>query len=302
VWALSQVLKIAEARALAHAGASPEAIRFHYDTGTEFFRAWLGEELVYSAGRWGDELTNAPPAKTLEQAQRNKNDFHLNAIRAGEGGSLLDIGCGWGALMRRAIEDFGIVRAVGLTLSAEQFVHIRAQRLPEADVRLESYEDLLLDHPVDGAVTIGAFEHFARPGLARAHKVTVYKGFFERARAFLKPEARLSLQTIFWETVERRRTGELVPSDVFPESDLPYLDEVFEAAQPFFRTRYVETNALDYTLTLREWLKRLRNARKNDPGAVDDEKFRFHEDYLRRCIVGFARGRISLARIVFQRL
>src|SRR5579872_6969858 len=87
-------------------GASAEAIRHHYDVGTEFFRTWLGDELVYSAARWSDPLGEGPLLSSLERAQIAKLDFHLRAVRAGTGKSLLDIGFGWGALMRRALSIF----------------------------------------------------------------------------------------------------------------------------------------------------------------------------------------------------
>lgn len=284
------------------AGASPEAIRFHYDTGTEFFRSWLGDELVYSAGRWREPLTGENIASTLEDAQAAKLDFHLDAVGCGEGKTLLDIGCGWGAAMRRAIARFNAARTIGITLSSEQFEHVRAQKNPRIEVHLQSWEDVVLPEPVDGAISIGAFEHFAQPHQDRARKVSIYRDFFERTYGLLKPAGRLSLQTIYWQAADRALARAIVPNDVFPESDLPYLDEALEAAQPFFRVRYLETSGEDYTRTLREWLRRLRQAHEAEPRLVDRGKFAFHENYLRRCIVGFARDRISLARIVFERL
>jgi len=284
------------------AGASPEAIQFHYDVGTEFFRTWLGEDLVYSAARWREPLSSAPELPTLEAAQTNKLDFHLKSVRAGAGRTLLDIGCGWGAMMRRAIETFGAAESIGATLSSEQFDYVKSLNVPRTKVHLQSYETLALAGPVDGIVTIGALEHFAKPALLRSEKVAIYANFFDRCRSLLSPGGRLSLQTIFWQSVDRRKAAEIVPTAVFPESDLPYLDEVFEATRRQFRTRYLETSEDDYALTLREWLKRLRRAHKQNPRLVDEAKFLFHEDYLRRCIVGFQRHRISLARIVFERL
>jgi len=284
------------------AGASAEAIQFHYDIGTEFFRTWLGDELVYSAARWSDRLGDAPPLETLERAQTAKLDFHLNAVRAGAGKSILDIGCGWGGLLRSAVSIFDVAQATGVTLSDEQYRYVRAQGLSRVKAHLQSYETLALDKQVDAVISIGAFEHFVKPGLDRESKIAIYRQFFERCGSFLRPGGRLSLQTIFWQTVERDRAVDIVPSDIFPESDLPYLDEVFDASRHHFRTIYVESNEDDYARTLREWLMRLRRARLQTPHIVDEEKFAFYEAYLRRSIVGFKRHRISLARAVFERL
>jgi cyclopropane-fatty-acyl-phospholipid synthase len=284
------------------AGASPEAIQFHYDVGTDFFRTWLGDELIYSAARWREPLSAVRFPRTLEAAQTNKLDFHLRSVRAGGGRRLLDIGCGWGAMMRRAVETFGAAEAIGATLSSEQFDYVQSLSIPRTKLDLQSYETLALSGPVDGIVTIGALEHFAKPQLLRSEKIAIYGNFFDRCRSFLNIGGRMSLQTIFWQNVDRRTAAEIVPTSVFPESDLPFLDEIFEASHRQFRTLYLETSEDDYALTLREWLKRLRRARKQNPQLVDEAKFFFHEDYLRRCIVGFQRHRISLARIVFERL
>jgi cyclopropane-fatty-acyl-phospholipid synthase len=284
------------------AGASPAAIQYHYDVGTDFFRTWLGEDLVYSGARWREPLADGPRATSLEEAQTNKLDFHLRNVRAGPGRTLLDIGFGWGALMHRAVATFDAKQVIGATLSVEQFRHVQARKLPRTRLHLESYETLTPGELVDGIVSVGALEHFAKPGLSREMKVAIYRNFFERCRSFSRPASRLSLQTIFWQSVERQRAGEIVPTGVFPESDLCYLDELLEGAQPHFRTIYLETSEDDYVLTLREWLSRLRRAKREKPHLVDEAKFLFHEDYLRRCIVGFGRRRISLARIVLERL
>jgi cyclopropane-fatty-acyl-phospholipid synthase len=284
------------------AGASAEAIRFHYDIGTNFFKSWLGDELIYSAARWREPLATTTVPATLEFAQAAKLDFHLNAIGAGAGRSLLDIGFGWGGLIRRALGVFDVAEVHGVTLSAEQFAYVCAQALPRTELRLESYETLSLTRPVDGIVSIGAFEHFAKPRQTREAKLAIYRAFFERCHSFLKPRGRLSLQSIFWHRIERARAAEIVPGGVFPESDLPYLDEILESSRHPFRIIYLETSEDDYTRTLREWLRRLRRTHANAPDIVNAAQFAFHEDYLRRCIVGFKRHRISLARIVFERL
>ncbi len=82
-------------------GASREAIRQHYDLSTEFFRLWLGRELVYSAALFeGDD--------DLEAAQARKLDHHIDAAGARGAARVLDIGCGWGALLRRLVLEAGV--------------------------------------------------------------------------------------------------------------------------------------------------------------------------------------------------
>src|SRR5215813_10780134 len=99
--------------ASARPGASPEAIMAHYDTGNEFFRLWIGPELIYSCALFeeGDDLA---------RAQIRKLDHHIEAAGAPGAERVLEIGCGWGALMRRLVTHWNVKHVVGLTLSPAQ--------------------------------------------------------------------------------------------------------------------------------------------------------------------------------------
>jgi cyclopropane-fatty-acyl-phospholipid synthase len=77
-------------------GASAEAIRAHYDAGNDFYRLWLDETMTYSAAMWRDERDTS----SLADAQRRKIAWHLHHSKANRVDSLLDIGCGWGGLLR----------------------------------------------------------------------------------------------------------------------------------------------------------------------------------------------------------
>jgi hypothetical protein len=97
------VIRAAQAPARRPSGASAEAISYHYDAGTEFYRLWLDRSLTYSAARWGDPRQVAVSPVSLELAQEAKLDFHLKAVAVAPGDSLLDVGCGWGSMLRRAV-------------------------------------------------------------------------------------------------------------------------------------------------------------------------------------------------------
>ena len=83
------------------AGTSPEAISHHYDLPADFFALWLGEERIYSCALWSDD-----PAEGLHEAQHRKLDFFANQLRV-TGARVLDIGCGWGALLDRFVRVNG---------------------------------------------------------------------------------------------------------------------------------------------------------------------------------------------------
>jgi cyclopropane-fatty-acyl-phospholipid synthase len=96
------------------AGASPDAIRSHYDAGNAFYAAWLDPSMTYSAARW----TGAGRGpRSLEEAQAAKLDWHLDSASVRPGAQILDVGCGWGSLLARAIGERKAARAVGVTPS-----------------------------------------------------------------------------------------------------------------------------------------------------------------------------------------
>src|SRR4051812_37792768 len=108
-------------------GASAAAIAHHYDVGNEFYALWLDPSLTYSCGLWyADE--------DLAAAQLNKLDWHLDHAGARGAKRLLDIGCGWGSLLRRAVQAHDVAHGVGLSLSAAQLRWIEHQRLPGVEV------------------------------------------------------------------------------------------------------------------------------------------------------------------------
>ncbi len=84
------------------AGTSPAAIASHYDLSDEFFALWLGRDLVYSCALWDDDRAASSPV-----AQQRKLDFFATALHV-RGGRVLDIGCGWGALLNRFVGSHGV--------------------------------------------------------------------------------------------------------------------------------------------------------------------------------------------------
>jgi cyclopropane-fatty-acyl-phospholipid synthase len=283
-------------------GASEEAISFHYDAGNDFYRLWLDERMIYSAARWADPIDGSLSAVTLEDAQVQKLEHHLRAARVVPGDRILDVGCGWGALMRYAVEHFGAASATGLTLSRNQFDHVADAAVTGVKVLLRSYEDYDPGTMFNAIFSIGSLEHFVKPGLCSEERVAIYRGFFERMRSWLVPGGRLCLQAICWAAADPVEARKIVPESVFPESDLPFFDEVVRASVQGFDLVHMESSRLDYIRTLEEWLLRLRCNRErlhSAPGGSD--QFQFYEDYLRQSIVGFRRRKTTLGRFVLER-
>jgi cyclopropane-fatty-acyl-phospholipid synthase len=283
---------VAERGHVPAAGASAEAIQAHYDVSNAFYRLWLDPSMTYSCALWDG-------AETLEAAQLAKLDLHLCQSRAGAGKRLLDVGCGWGALLERAVTHHGVREAVGLTLSAAQ--RDGAKHAPGANVRLESWQAHQPTAPYDAIVSIGAFEHFVKPGLARVDKVEAYRNFFAWCHRHSVPGSWLSLQSIVYEDYDEQVPNEFV-KEIFPESDLPRLSEAFEAMQGLYEVVVLRNDREHYAKTLQMWLSSLRRQRTEVIALHGEDLYRRYERYLGIFVVGFHVGTVNLTRFAARRI
>jgi cyclopropane-fatty-acyl-phospholipid synthase len=282
--------------------AAPDAaaaIRYHYDVGNEFYQLWLDRSLTYSCAM------PASPADTLEDAQQRKLRYHLDAV--GAGGPLehgvLDIGCGWGSLLRELSRPGRTAAGrppVGLTLSDAQAAFIQSQGYPGAEVRTENWTSYQPGRRFDGIVSIGAFEHFARPGDHPAAKVRVYREFFGRCRDWLTPGGALSLQTIAYANMSPGDASRFMQREVFPGADLPTLAEIAAAAEGTFEICSLRNDRLDYAWTCEQWARRLRANRAAALRLAGPETVARYQRYLKMSALGFLMGKICLLRLVLR--
>jgi cyclopropane-fatty-acyl-phospholipid synthase len=265
-------------------------VQAHYDLSDDFFRLFLDPTQTYSCAYFErDDMT-------LEQAQLAKIDLALGKLNLEPGMTLLDIGCGWGATIRRAIEKYD-VNVVGLTLSENQAAHVQ-KMLDELDTRrtrqvlLEGWEKF--DEPVDRIVSIGAFEHF---GHQRYHH------FFEMTHQLLPNDGVMLLHTItrptFKEAKERGLplTHELVHftkfilAEIFPGGWLPAIPTVEEHAEKVgFKVTRIQSLQLHYAETLERWAAALE-ANKDEAIAIQSpEVYERYMKYLTGCAKLFRQG------------
>lgn len=270
------------------------AIRHHYDVGNEFYRLWLDDSLSYSCAM-PDGADD-----TLEAAQERKLRYHLDAVRADEASNVLDIGCGWGAILQRLAQKHGVARSTGLTLSDEQAAYVQARDLPGVEVRTENWTHYEPDTRFDGIISIGAFEHFATPDDSPAEKVGVYRDFFTRCRDWLTGDGALSLQTIAYANMSREDASQFMQQEIFPNADLPTLAEITAAADGVFEVRTVRNDRLDYAWTCEQWARRLRDRRDEAVSVAGEDVLARYERYLKLSALGFRMGKICLLRIVLQ--
>jgi cyclopropane-fatty-acyl-phospholipid synthase len=265
---------------LPESGLKPhfEDVQAHYDLSDDFFRLFLDPTQTYSCAYFErDDMT-------LEEAQYAKIDLSLGKLGLQPGMTLLDIGCGWGATLRRAIERYD-VDAVGLTLSRNQQAHVQElfdglDTTRSREVLLEGWEQF--SGSVDRIVSIGAFEHF---GANR------YDDFFKMAYAALPAGGSMLLHTIvkpsdadFAErglplTMTKLKFFKFIMDEIFPGGMLPFVSVVEEqAAKAGFEVQRVQSLRLHYARTLSIWADALE-ARRDEAIAIQSEEV--YDRYMR---------------------
>jgi cyclopropane-fatty-acyl-phospholipid synthase len=284
-------------------GASPDAIRFHYDVGTGFYRLWLDPTLTYSGAMWAGGEGDESDTEVLAAAQRRKILYHLDQAGVVEGSRLLDVGCGWGSLLAVATSERGVGQAVGLTLSRDQADHVAGLGLARTEVRLEGWRDHDAAVGYDAIVSVGAFEHFARRGLSPSGRILAYSDFFARCFGWLPERGRMSLQTIGLddEVESEGPVAGFYASEVFPDSTPPRLAEIVAACDPWFSVSSVRNDGEDYVRTLRGWASRLQERRSQAEAAVGPDTYRTFLRYLRVSQAMFRRRTCTLYRITMSR-
>lgn len=266
------------------------AIAFHYDVSNDFYRLWLDEQMVYSCAYFIN------PNESLEQAQRNKLDHICRKLRLKAGERLLDIGCGWGALICWAAQQYGVT-AHGITLSQAQFEFakrkIRDLNLEnQVTVELRDYRDLPKDILYDKVSSIGMFEHVGIKNLP------VY---FRAVSNVLKPNGLFLNHGITDNETGRRNTvgTEFIQRYVFPDGELDSVSNVQrEMELNGFEIADVEGLRPHYAMTLRHWVRRLEANRVEALTHVSEAKYRVWRLYMAACAVQFETGAIGVYQIL----
>ncbi|WP_036528781.1 cyclopropane-fatty-acyl-phospholipid synthase family protein [Nocardia sp. CNY236] len=282
-------------------GASSEAIQHHYDVDTSFYRLWLDPTMTYSCALWESQEHD-----DLESAQLRKLDYLLSACLPRTGGRLLDIGCGWGSAMTRALTTHDASSAMGLTLSPSQANYVKSLGEQRIQVAVQDWADYAPTEPVDGIISIGALEHFVKFGWKREDKIAAYRRFFESCHQWLAPGGALSLQTIGKGNSPLDQQGAedmlFIAQHIFPESDLPKLSELARACERYFEIQRIRNDRNDYARTCTAWLQRLHENREQAIALVGQERCDQFERYLAASVRQFEHGHANLYRLTLNRV
>lgn len=259
------------------------AISFHYDQPVAFYRAFLDSELVYSCAYFDN-------AQSLDEAQLAKIDYTLRKLRLRPGESLLDIGCGWGALVIRAAQKFG-ARALGVTLSSRQREEAR-RRIAQLGIAeraaVETCDYREIGGTFDKIVSVGMFEHVGRQKLPQ-----YFEGAFAKLRA-----GGLFLNHGIAEQSAGRAGGKahgFMERFIFPDGELVVLSDALRFAERAgFEIRDVENLREHYVRTLRCWVRNLERHRDAAVEAAGIESYRAWRLYMAGSAQGFRVGRLGL--------
>jgi cyclopropane-fatty-acyl-phospholipid synthase len=274
------------ARANTLAGAR-ENIHRHYDIGDDFYRLWLGKELVYSGAYFTE------PVMTLDDAQHAKLEYVCRKLWLTPGESVVEIGGGWGALALLMARDYGVtVKSYNISKQQIAFARQRA-RAEGLDSRVEFVEDDYrnITGQFDALVSLGMLEH-----VGKAH----YREFGRVADRCLGASGRGLIQSIGQD--QRSKTNSWIERRIFPGAYPPTLREMTDIFEPpGFSILDVENLRLHYAATLRHWLDRFE-ASAEQVAAIFDRRFvRAWRLYLAGSCAAFLAGGLQLFQVVFAR-
>jgi len=267
-------------------------IQHHYDVSNAFYRLWLDERMVYSCAYYRS------PDDTLETAQEQKLDHICRKLALARDETFLDIGCGWGALVLRAAQRYG-VRATGITLSQNQYDHVRA-RIAELGlqdrvrVELVDYLDLPEDVAYDKIASVGMFEHVG---------VANYPKYFGKIRRILAPGGLVLNHGITHNVLAAQGLGsgisEFVEDYVFPGGQLTHVSKVIEGlCAEGLELFDAEALREHYARTLWTWVDRLERNVDLARAEVGEERFRVWRIYMAGSAYAFERGWLSLFQLL----
>jgi len=264
-----------------------EVIHHHYDVSNRFYELVLGPSMTYTCAVFDTE------SSTLEEAQHAKYDLVARKLDLKPGQRLLDVGCGWGGMVRHAAKEYG-VRAIGVTLSAEQALwaqeRIKEEGLDDlAEVRHLDYRDVL-ESGFDAISSIGLTEHIG---------VANYPTYFGLLRDKLTPRGRLLNHCITRPHNRRQRTGAFIDRYVFPDGELIGSGRIISEIQDAgLEVHHEENLRHHYAKTLAGWNRNLREHWDECVAEVGEETARVWGLYMAGSRSGFETNEIQLHQVL----
>jgi len=257
--------------------------RFHYNRSNAFYQQFLDSRMVYSSAYFAD------PSSSLDDAQVAKLDYICRKLDVRAGDLFLDVGCGWGALLIHAAEQFG-ASTVGCTLSTEQLTYAResaVQKGLQGRVLVEDLDYRDIPGRFDKIASVGMYEHVGR------HRL----GHYFRTLAHLLEPGGILLNHGIARPQDTHDDGSTVflQRYVFPGGELPQLADIIRSAERAgFEVLDVENLRPHYALTCAAWVANLAAHRDTCLALVDAATYRTWLLYLAAAAVSFECGQTEL--------
>ncbi|WP_020182471.1 cyclopropane-fatty-acyl-phospholipid synthase family protein [Methylotenera sp. 1P/1] len=261
-------------------------IESHYDVDNDFFSLFLDEKYrVYTCAVWEN-------ASNLQQAQEAKLARICKFANVQNGDRVVDVGCGWGGLMKYIVENYADTTVHGLTLSPKQTQHILSENVKNVTAETRSWEHYQPKNTkFDAIVSVCALEHFATvEDQSKSLQRDIYKSFFDWCLEVSTDDAQIGLQTIIItrppNNITELRDSRFLLEKVFPGSALSSISDIQAAIIDKYEISSATRIGMDYARTLVEWKRNLEAARSDVLGRYGQDVYDHHIHYLdaaRRC-------------------
>lgn len=258
-----------------------EVAEKHYNFDNSMFEYMLGPSMNYSCAYWRN-------ADNLDDAQMAKMDLICRKLKLEPGMTVLDIGCGWGALARYMKDKYD-VRVSGISVSSEQIAYAR-EHDPENSIRwiLDDYR--ALDEQYDRVVSVGMFEHVGYKN---------YNEFMRKVHQLLKKNGLFLLHTI-GANHQRKGTDPWINKYIFPNGMLPSEENLTKSFADLFIMEDWQNFGADYDRTLMAWAQRLQEGHEQKKFSITEEARRMFRYYLLSCAGAFRARDIQLWQLVLS--
>lgn len=267
---------------------SKNNVEHHYDVGNDFYQLWLDYSMTYSCAYFRSAVDS------LNEAQKNKVEHILKKLYLQEGQTLLDIGCGWGDLIISAAKEYD-VKALGITLSNEQFVKVKEKIKTEnlehlVDVKITDYRELN-NMQFDRVVSVGMVEHVGKDHLPE---------YFQAVNRLLKAGGLSLLHSITG--IHEGGSNTWINKYIFPGGYIPAVGELVNyIADSKFYLIDMESLRRHYAKTLEHWTVNFEKS-IDEVRKIKDEVFiRMWRLYLNSCAASFKCGNIDIHQILFSK-
>lgn len=260
-------------------------IAHHYDVSNAFYKLFLDERMVYTCAYFTEDHDD------LERAQTDKLEMICRKLRLKPGDKLLDIGCGWGALVCYAAQHYG-VEAHGVTLAEEQL------KLAREKVEALGLQDKVTLHLKDFTQMEGQFDKISSIGMFEHVGIRNHPTYFQAVNRLLKPRGLYLHHSISRRAKKTEKAFNKMPAEyralvryIFPGGELDHLGMSIANLERYgFEVHDVEGWREHYQRTTRLWFERLNANKSQAEAEVGPERTRMWLLYLAGCSLAFERG------------